>query len=473
MTTVWDLVSEQARRTPDAQAAVGERVHTYRDLVRSVDVLAAALRETVPAGSWLAVETASPVSGAVALLTGARVGCALVPLNLDSPAAHRAFVLEDARPVAVLRSAEEGVFTVEHLDREGAEDPGDRVPGDAAYVMYTSGSSGRPKGVVVPPSALASCLRALAEVPGLRAGETMLAMTALSFDISLAEMLVPLIVGARFVVVPGEVRADPELFDAFIRLHRPDVVQATPSFWRRLLAGGGSVAAHRFRVWCGGEPLTAPLAESLLGRSTELWNLYGPTEATIWATAARIESPDALSLGQPLRGMSWYLDQGEIVLYGDHLATGYHGRADLTAACFSVRDTPEGPRHTYRTGDRARPAPDGSFQYLGRADGQIKLRGHRIELGEVESVLEEHAEITEAVALVRDPDRAERALIAAYVVSASDLTAPEVSAWTRTRLPAAYCPGQVHVVRSLPRNASGKVDRNALARPDFLESRTT
>jgi len=466
--TVWDLVLEQASRTPDAPAAVGEQEYSYRDIVQRADALAALIRQSVEPGSLLALETSSPVSGALALLAGARAGCAILPVNLDSPPAHRERILADAGPAAVIRAAKEAVFTVGDTGTVTADEGGGRELRDVAYVMYTSGSTGKPKGVMVPHISLASRIRALAEVPGLRAGETILAMTALSFDISLAEMLVPLVVGAKFVAVPGEARRDPDVFADFLARHTPDVIQATPSFWRLLLAGGDDDATYPCRIWCGGEALTPSLAADLLARGGELWNLYGPTEATIWATAAHIERPDAISLGDPLPGCGLFLDEeGEIFLYGEGLASGYLGQEEVTAERFSVQNTPRGPELAYRTGDRGRWAPDGSLEYLGRVDGQIKLRGHRIELGEVESVIEEHPSVTEAVVLVRNADRAERAFMAAFVVTDEELTSESVNAWIRTRLPVSHCPSRIRFVRSLPRNTSGKIDRAGLAQADL------
>lgn len=469
METIWDLVLEQASRTPDAPAAVGEQEYSYRDVVQRADALAALIRQSAEPGSLLALETASPVSGVLALLAGARAGCAILPVNLDSPPAHRERILTDARPAAMIRAVKEAVFTVGDTGTVVADgDGGGRELRDVAYVMYTSGSTGKPKGVMVPHDSLASRIRALAEVPGLRAGETILAMTALSFDISLAEMLVPLAVGAKFIAVPGEARRDPEVFAEFLAWHEPDVIQATPSFWRLLLAGSEDGATYPYRIWCGGEALTPSLAADLLARGGELWNLYGPTEATIWATAAYIERPDAISLGDPLPGCGLFLDEeGEIFLYGEGLATGYLGQEEVTAERFSVQNTPRGPELAYRTGDRGRWAPDGSLEYLGRVDGQIKLRGHRIELGEVESVIEEHPAVTEAVVLVRDADRAERAFMAAFVVTDEELTTESVNAWIRIRLPVSHCPSKIRFVRSLPRNTSGKVDRAGLAHADL------
>ncbi|MER5950462.1 amino acid adenylation domain-containing protein [Streptomyces sp. NPDC001904] len=467
METIWDLVRAQADRTAEEPAAVGVHVHAYQDVIRQAESLAALIRQTVEPGSLLALETSSPVSGAIALLAGARAGCAILPMNLESPPAHRELILDDARPAAVIRAPQEAEFTVDRLDTMPAADTDGRDLHDVAYVLYTSGSTGRPKGVMVPHDSLASRIRALSLVPGLKAGETILAMTALSFDISLAEMLVPLIVGAKFVAVPVEARTDPDAFAEFLALHSPDVIQATPSFWRLLLATGDEDLSYGCRVWCGGEALTPSLAAALLPRSKQLWNLYGPTEATIWATAARIEHADTVSLGDPLPGCALFLDEEEIFLYGEGLASGYLGRPDITAERFSVRTTPQGPALTYRTGDRGRWAADGSLEYLGRVDAQIKLRGHRIELGEVESVIEEHPAVTEAAVLVRHADRPERAFMVAFVVTSEDLTTETLNTWIRSRLPASHCPSKARFVGSLPRNSSGKIDRAGLADADL------
>ncbi|MET8450620.1 AMP-binding protein, partial [Streptomyces sp. NPDC005209] len=359
-------------------------------------------------------------------------------------------------------------FTLTSTDHAGDDAPADLA--DVAYIMYTSGSTGRPKGVAVPHEALVARLLAMARVPGLARGESMAAMTALSFDISLAEMLLPLTVGATLVAAGPEVRMDPEAFAAFVREQAPDVVQATPSFWRLALAGGWR-GAPDIRIWCGGEPLTSPLAAQLLSRCSELWNLYGPTEATIWASSLRVEEADRISLGQPLPGGGMCLDTwadggdtGEVLLYGEGLAHGYLGDRELTDRRFHPFETPDGPRRVYRTGDRARSGRDGLLEYLGRTDSQIKLRGHRIELGEIESVLEEHPSVTEAVTVVRDADRPERAYLAAYLVTVREVEVGSLRSWLRERLPASHCPLRLTVLDALPRTTAGKVDRVRLTR---------
>ncbi|MFD4257579.1 amino acid adenylation domain-containing protein [Streptomyces sp. NPDC058534] len=472
MRTIWDVVTEQCERTPTAVAAVGTRRYTYEDFTERALTLSKTALDGVPRGSLIALDTSNPVSASIAMLAAARCGCAALPLNSESPSAHREKVFSDARPALVLKSVEEGLFTAE-ATAHGQD--GEAAPGpfsEIAYVMYTSGSTGQPKGVMVPHKALLARLSGLAEVPGFAPGESIVAMTALSFDISMAELLLPLSVGGTFIAAPTDARTDPDTFAEFVGLHTPDIIQATPSFWRLASAGGWEGAADS-RIWCGGEPLTQSLAAQLLGCAQELWNLYGPTEATIFATAARIESADSIPLGSPLPGSGVALDgpttdggepeEGEILLFGEGLAAGYLGQEELTRRRFHLHDTPQGRQMVYRTGDRGRRLPDGRLFFLGRDDDQVKLRGHRIELGEVEATLEEHPAVTETVVVLRDRDRPERAYLEALIVTGVEVTPADLRQWIRDRLPASHCPAKFTVLDSLPRTTAGKVDRARLS----------
>ncbi|WP_280633948.1 AMP-binding protein [Streptomyces sviceus] len=291
-TTIWDAVLAHARRTPEVTAMHADgRDIGYRELIDRAGHTAALLREVCPAGSLVALEATGHAAAAVAVLAAARAGCAVLPLSAADPPHRRERVLRHAAPAGLLREAAPGEadLTV-HCLSEAAFPT--RAPDltDIAYVMYTSGSTGEPKGVLVPHTALSDRLRGLAARPGLTAGESMAAVTALSFDIVMAELLLPLTLGARVEVAPAEARIDPESFADFVGRRRPDVVQATPSFWRLLLAWGWKGLPDG-RLWCGGEALTTSLAEQLLPRCAQLWNLYGPTEATIWASADHVRDP--------------------------------------------------------------------------------------------------------------------------------------------------------------------------------------
>lgn len=471
MRTIWHVFDKQRSREPSALAAVGDLRYTYQDVHEQAQLLATRIARSAPPGSLLALEADNAVNAAVGFLAAARSACAVLPLNGQSPSAHRERILTDARPSLQIVAAGEGDFAVEETGL-GADGPTEETDfAHIAYVIYTSGSTGRPKGVMVPHTALLPRLAGLARTPGMRPGEGILAMTALSFDISLAEILLPLMTGGYLIDAPPEARWDPDVFAAVVEQQEPDLIQATPSFWRIVLAGGWA-GAPKSRIWCGGEALTPELARQLKDRSLELWNLYGPTETTIWASAARIDSLGSVALGSALPESGLCLDgpraedgsqEGEILLYGAGLALGYLGRPDLTRERFGPHETDQGSQLVYRTGDRAYWHPDGSLVFLGRNDDQVKLRGHRIELGEVEAVLEEHPHVSAAAVLLRDAERPERSYLVAFVAAGPAADKNDIRRWVHDRLPAVQCPTKISLHPSLPRTSAGKVDRVRLA----------
>lgn len=484
MRTIWEAFAEQVERTPRAVAirAMG-RDCSYLELAEQADEAGRLIRARAAPGAVVALDASGPRAAAVAFLAAARSRCPIMPMNAQSPPLHRAAVLEDARPALIMAETEDGLTADAAADARSAGCEPIAIR-EAAYIIHTSGSTGRPKGVIVSHQALLERLAGLACVPGFRSQDSILAMTALSFDISVAELLLPLATGGCLVAAPPSARLDPEIFARVADEFMPKVIQATPSFWRLALASGWR-GLPGSRIWCGGEALTPRLAAGLLPACGELWNLYGPTEATIWASAARIESAEAICLGVPLPGSGQFLADergepivtpgkaGEIVLYGAGLADGYLNQPELTAARFCVRSTPEGPRLCFLTGDRAHYSADGTLVFLGRLDSQVKLRGNRIELGELEAVLEAHPAVLEAVALLRDADRPERTHIAAYVVVDNALpgggvpgggvTVRELRGWLAERLPAGARPGRIFIEPSLPKTTAGKVDRVRLA----------
>jgi amino acid adenylation domain-containing protein len=474
--TIWERVLEHLDTAPEQTAltcSAGDL--TYVELTEQARELARTLADRSDEGSLVALEIADLARACVAVVAAASARRAFLPLSADSPAEHRARVIRDAGPRLVVRTAQDGAFLCDDVEARDVDGYASGMT-STAYVMYTSGSSGRPKGVVVSHQALMERLAGLAQTPGLSRSESMLAMTALSFDISLAELLLPLFVGATVVAAPAEARLDPSVFADWVARQRPDVVQATPSFWRLAVASGWP-GAPTTRIWCGGEAMTAALAQPLYSRCAELWNVYGPTEATIWATADLVRDPERVSLGRPLPGTGMSLvdgdgtvisapgQPGEILLHGAGVADGYLRRAGLTAKQFITRETAQGQQACYRTGDRAQYRDDNTVEFLGRMDSQIKLRGHRIELGEIESVLESHPDVSQSVVVVRNADTPERSSLVAFVVLPTAGTSISgLRRWLATKLPPIMRPARMLQVDALPRTTAGKTDRVKLTR---------
>jgi amino acid adenylation domain-containing protein len=347
--------------------------------------------------------------------------------------------------------------------------------GDPAYLIYTSGSTGRPKGVRVSHGAAVSFLCAMAVEPGLGPDDRILAVTTLSFDISLLEILLPLVVGGTVFVATRRTASDGRRLLESIGRHAITTLQGTPATWR-LLIDAGWEGEPQLRVLCGGEAMSPDLARALSGRSGEVWNLYGPTEATVWSTCHRVgkdESP--VPIGKPIANTRAYvLDQalglapigavGELCLGGAGVASGYHARPDLEASRFVPDPFSDDPRdRLYRTGDLARWRPDGTLLYLGRRDDQVKIRGFRIELGEVTAALNELDGVADAVAAVGEDPLGENRLLA-YVVArpGASLTSSAVRTGLQQVLPDYAVPSLVVELDAIPLMPNGKVDRTAL-----------
>ena len=497
--TLDGLVRAQAERAPAAIAVEqdGNRLG-YGELVDRGDAFAASLHAAgVRQGDRVAIGLERSPSLLVALLGVLRLGAAYVPLDPDYPRARLAFVLDDARPRALV--VEPGSPLAE-LAAEGCPvvpvtagtvaplPPRQPLGAGLAYVIYTSGSTGWPKGVQITHRTVVNFLAAMARRPGCGPDDVLLAVTSLSFDISVLELFLPLSVGGRVVVATRQQAADGRALRQLIASSGATVLQATPATWR-LLDSAGFDACPPFRQLSGGEALSRELARRRLAGGAALWNLYGPTETTIWSSVAEVHGEgDAVGLapvdlGRPIDNTQLHaVDRhgrllpagaaGELWIGGDGLARGYLDRPGLTAERF-VPDLwgAEPGRRLYRTGDLVRRRGEGStdpgvFDYLGRIDFQVKVRGHRIELGEVEAVLERLPSVDQAVAVVRPDARGEGRLVAYIVPTAG--ARPTVEALRRDTgrdLPAVMVPAVFMTLDALPLTPNGKVDRQALPEP--------
>ncbi|MGC9501628.1 amino acid adenylation domain-containing protein, partial [Streptomyces sp. WG7] len=526
--TLPELFAAQAARTPDAPAVVhGTQRLTYGELAARASALAGRLRRA-GAGPETRVAVAVPRSAELvtALLAVLETGAAYVPVDPGLPAERVALLLEDTEPVRILvteavaarsplPAGDTPVLVVDADTGDGTPTPATGTapamgttpvmgttpamsitpasdtapdPRNPAYVIHTSGSTGRPKGVAVSHEAVVNRLLWMQDAYRLTAGDRVLHKTPTGFDVSVWELFWPLVTGAALVVARPDGHRDPAYLAELIRAEHVTTAHFVPSMLGAFLdepAAAGCTGLRR--VVCSGEELPADLAarfHTVLPEVT-LHNLYGPTEAAVDVTHWDCE-PDArgpVPIGRPVWNTRAYvLDAalrpvppgatGELYLAGVQLARGYHGRPALTAERF-VTD-PFGPAgaRMYRTGDLARWRSDGALEYLGRADQQVKVRGVRIEPGEVEAVLRAHPGVARAAVVVRADGQGEARLIA-YAVPAVAGPAPApvepalLRQYVADRLPEYMVPAAVVTLPDLPLTVNGKLDRGALPEPSF------
>jgi len=431
----------------------------------------------------------------IAMLAILKTGAAYVPLDPRFPADRVRYVIEDAElRVLVTQShwqALTGAVQADAcvvLDRLSLRDGDARHaehgafdPHAPAYVIYTSGSTGRPKGVAVPMSALCNFLASMAHTPGLAASDRVIALTTVAFDIAGLEIWLPLVQGASVRVVTEVTATDPVALMACMRDWQPTLMQATPATWKMLLAADWQ-GDPALKILCGGEAMPADLATALWSRCGSLWNMYGPTETTIWSAVYRIEAgvSGRVPIGHPIDRTSLYvLDRlgnlqprgvtGELVIGGAGVALGYFKRAELTAERFLPDPFSSEPgARMYRTGDGARLRSDGLFECLARMDDQIKLRGFRIEPGEIEALLKQDGAVQDAVvvAMGTPPDTVR--LVGYYVAQSTDLQRDErLLTMLSKSLPDYMVPTALVRLDRLPQTPNGKVDRRALPKPEF------
>ncbi len=487
VSSAWQQFQNRAQHTPD-RVAVESWEHgelsrpptrtTYAELRARVEPVRERLRATgLGHGHRLGVQLPRDRELVTALLACLAEGITYVPLDPAVPEARRRQMIDTADVCAVLEPDEDstGLHLVRAHDCTAICSTPDLGPDGIAYVIFTSGSTGVPKGVQVSRGSLDVALDWMRHVSGIEVASRWAAVSSSGFDISLVELLCPLLASAVTLVVPAEVGGDGPLLDALLREHKVSVVQATPSTWQ-LLRRAGARLDPGLRVLSGGEPLPESAASWLaidgspVGR--RVTNLYGPTEATIWVSASDVDGHGPVTLGELVPGASWsVLDEtlrpvpvgavGELYLSGAQLAKGYQAGPRETADVFLP-----GPGHVgsrmYRTGDRVRVLPDRRLCYVGRDDDQVKIRGHRIELREIESLLTGHPDVLEAAAFVVRHGEDDVRLTAAVVLAGPSTGAVDALRELMVRhLPAPVVP-RIVVVDRLPRTTAGKLDRGAL-----------
>jgi amino acid adenylation domain-containing protein len=485
---VHDLIARQAGHTPERVAVTCEgRQLTYAALMAQAEGVASALIAAGECpGSHIAICLERSVEVVAGLLGILHIGAAYVPMDPNYPTQRLSLMIEDAGVSTVLTSRNIAARLPASVRRIFIEDApqaprgaGQTLccnPESLCYLIYTSGSTGTPKGVCVSHRALANVLHSMRNEPGFTAHDKLLAVTSLTFDISGVELFLPLTCGGQVVIATRAEVLDGRRLLELIRQHAITVLQATPSTWRLLIEAGWNRETGRIRVWCGGEALTDDFAGELLERSDEVWNLYGPTETTIWSSVSRVQERQPVTLGRPIANTQFYvLDRrlrpvpvgvaGELYIGGRGLAEGYWGRQDLTREKFVPCPFPETSGRLYRTGDEVRYGSNWEIEYIRRLDFQVKVRGRRIELAEIETALCKYPGVRQAVTIVREDTPGDPRLVAYVVPERGKALLPSsLRTNLKDRLPEYMIP-RIVLLDTMPLTDHDKIDRTRLPVP--------
>jgi len=424
----------------------------------------------------------------ISMYSSYSAGIAYIPLDPNFPTERIHLILNEAQPDLILTESHLVEKLPANFKRIIASDIMDTGlvtslesvnlnPEDPAYIIFTSGSTGKPKGVMIPRRAMDNFLNSMAVKPGLTAHDRLLAVTTISFDISVLEIFLPFRVGAEVFLLDKNDSRDPEAIIRALDKHDITVMQATPATWRMMIDAGWK-GKRNLKILCGGEALSPELADDLLDRCGELWNMYGPTETTVWSTCTRVERGASISIGEPIDNTDIYiLDnnlkpvpqgvEGDLYIGGKGLALGYYNRPDLTEKAF-IANPAKKDDIIYKTGDLARYMPDHRLECLGRSDFQVKIRGFRIELGDVESNLMKYRGIKNVVVHPQIVRNGMKELVA-YIVAENPIEPPELITFLSESLPDYMVPSYYQFLEKLPLNNSGKIDRKNLPVPRVSE----
>ena len=512
--SICDLFEEQAIRYPDRIAVLFETEQiSFGELNARASHLASYLKNqgaTTETLVGLCVERS--ILLIVGLLGILKSGAAYVPIDPSYPKNRIKDMVDTAHiRLIVAQRTTQPLFALDPVDvvcmdsdwelikRASASDflaTRNKIHGDnLAYVIFTSGSTGKPKGVQITHGALHNFLETMLEKPGLNRDSTLLAVTTISFDIAALELYLPLISGARIALVPKETAGDGHALVKLLFATQATALQATPATWRLLFASVEPSQLMLEQALCGGEALSAELAERLLKSKAEVWNVYGPTETTIWSTRNQLRSNDINghsnpSIGRPIANTVIFIIDpsldttplgipGDLYIGGLGLSRGYLNEPGLTAERFIPSPFSLTPgQRIYQTGDVARFLENGDIEYIGRSDFQVKVRGFRIELGEIESVLAQHPQVKNAVAVCQVSNQDHVTLNAFVEIKnisgqqssdIQDLTAV-LRSLIAAQLPSYMLPSNIAVLEHLPLTPNGKIDRKALPHIKSLSS---
>jgi amino acid adenylation domain-containing protein len=500
------LIAKTAGELPDKVAIKFEdRTLSFKSVNEAANKLARYLLGlNIKTGDIIGLAVDRSPEMIISLLAILKTGAAYVPLDPEYPKDRIEFMLEDsAAKILITSNKYKGHFASiatevlledvwEKTLNYPSTEPDTNVNGqDLAYILFTSGSTGKPKGVQIKHHNLVNFLLSMQRLPGITANDKLLAVTTISFDIAGLELFLPLLTGAQIVLTDTITAKDGRaLLDLAIR-EEISIMQATPYTWRMMLEVGWDKKLP-MKILCGGEALPKDLINKLTARCSELWNMFGPTETTVWSTLKHIKNDVDITIGKPIANTQVYiLDEklaevadgtiGEIFIGGDGVALGYLNRLELTNERFVDNPFTEiADDKMYRTGDLGKITPAGEIQCLGRIDHQVKVRGYRIELEEIEHALTKQHNVKEAVVVAREDRPGDPRLVGYIVLPAEETAVADLKlltdVWQRELLqvlPEYMVPDDFVLVEAIPITPNGKIDRKALPMPDYSQINRT
>ena len=461
---------------------------SYRDLHIKVNQFAHYLEaQGVQSGDYIAVSYPRSPELVYAILAIIQCGAAYLPLDHEYPSMRIEYMMEDSNAKFLLTSKAlslrlpkcSNTILIDDAMESLHQFPSTKLelivdPENVLYLLYTSGSTGKPKGAKITNRNLVNLFYALEIQPGITETDRVPFISTISFDIASFELFFPLFKGAVLVIPDHETPSDGRLFYEMLDQEKISLVVATPTTYQMLLDSGWSKKLP-IKIWCCGEPLPAKLAKELISKSDELWTLYGPTEVTIFSSCKHIKNEDTIiSVGGPIANMQYYIvDEqmnllppntiGEIAIGGDGVGKGYLGKPELTASKYIPNIFSEKKDAImYLSGDIGKLLTSNEVMCLGRIDHQVKVRGHRIEIGEIEHVLTSIKGIKSAIVLAKED------ILVAFIVVDYKITSEinEIRFWRNelaSQLPSFMVPHVFHVLDKMPRTLNDKVDRKTLS----------
>lgn len=483
---ILDRIYKKSLDRPDDTAISFDRdILSYKDLYLKIEILRTGLKQSgIKKNSTVAVSVYRSVDLVPLLLAIWSLGAAYVPVDPTYPSHRKKYIVNDAGSSLLVIDTENNYLDCDNeivplnellVLGSGAEltslsemEPIEQD--DIAYIIYTSGSTGDPKGVAVTQKNVANFLNSMAHTPGLSSDDKLLAVTTISFDIHVLELFLPLYQGASLILASEDESKSAQHLRSLIERHNVSIMQGTPALWRMLLSGNWTTPKP-IKMLVGGEALPKDLLPAMLNSANAVWNMYGPTETTVWSTCFEIKSADQpILIGKPIDNTEVFIVneelikvkdgcQGELLIGGDGVSAGYYKKPALTNEKYLVSDQLSSGR-LYRTGDLVVQEACGNLRYVNRIDNQIKLRGFRMEPGDIEHFIDLYDGITQSCVVVSELQPGDQRLVCFYL--GEQANNKSLFDYCSKHLPRHMVPQHFVHLETFPKTENLKIDRNTL-----------